>query len=166
MAKLEVNLYASNEAVKLATVNDKPLKITSVTNGVGCCKMEIADNKAELAIYKTHHYSSKLWFLTNLIYFIISVFGIFDVRHDKNCPVIDCRYILYLDEETKVNLKPFSFTDGGKVAEITSSSPVKEISNIQYFDKVAQKKHKIMKGVKIALTVLSVIGVILALIIK
>ena len=166
MAKLEVNLYGSNETIKLATINGKPLKITSVTNGVGCCKMEIADNKAELAIYKTHHYSSKFWFLTNLLYFIISVFGIFDVKQDKNCPVIDCRYILYLEEETKIGLKPFTFTDGGKVAEVTSTAPVKEISNIQYFDKVAQKKHKIMKGVKIALTVLSVIGVILALIIK
>jgi len=40
------------------------------------------------------------------------------------------------------------FEDGGKFLEIESSTGFEEISNIQCFDKVGQKRHKIFKKIK------------------
>ena len=164
MAKLELQIIGFNETLSNMTINGKQLKINSIYNGVRTSVIETKKDYAEIVVYKNHYYSSNAWFLINLFYFFISLFGIFDIRHDKKCTVIDCRYVLKLTELTKATIRLNQFTDGGRFIELKSSNPVKEIQNIQYYDTLAQKRYKRMKLVKLAIFFAAMITTILLLV--
>ena len=103
-----------------------------------------------------------------LIYYFISILGLFDVRHDKRCLVIDCRFKINLSENTNVTLQPVKFENDGKFVEVQTEAAVEETVNKQYYDKEGQRRLKKMKKVKIGLTIailiaLAVLIVLLAI---
>ncbi len=165
MARLKLNVYGFNENISQMTINGKGVKVSSISNGVRTYEIESPYKTAHIVIYKNHYYSLKWWAFTSILYFIISLFGIFDIRQDKKCTVIDCRYDIDLNEDTVANMKVFTFTDGGKVVEIESNTKCTEIANIQYFDKRGQKRRKIMNLVKCGILALSLILTIIAFLI-
>lgn len=161
MAKLELQIRGFNDTISKMTINGKPLRVNNITNGIRNCIIESKKDTVEIVMYKTHYYSSKAWFWWSLLYFFISIFGIFDIRQDKRCLVVDCRYIISLPQDAKATIKVNSFSDGGRVIELESEAHIEEISNLQYFDTIAQKRHKTMKKVKLALTIVCVVAAIL-----
>ena len=56
----------------------------------------------ELEIFRYHEMSGKLWWLFSLLFFIVSVFGIFDMRLDRHGICIKYKSILHLKEKSKV----------------------------------------------------------------
>lgn len=161
MAKLELEFPAYNETLKTLTVNGKRPKLKKNKSGNHTCVFETQENIAQLSVYKSHYYFGKAWGLWWFIFYIVSIFGIFDIIEDKKCLVVDCKFNIDLNNNTKAILKPVKFEDGGKFIEIECDSTVEELSNIQYRDKNAQKIQKRMKKVKIFLTLFIILCAIL-----
>ena len=159
MKKLEIEFHGHHTALDTMTVNGKRVKIKKKEFPVRTCQIETDKDKAEVIIYQTHHYIGKAWFWWSLLYHFVSLFGLFDMRQNKRCQVIDCRLDIDLKEDTKVNIKINDFVDGGKFALIEENVAVKEVSNIIYNDQEAQKKHKKMKKAKTWITLLSIVAV-------
>ena len=136
-------------------VNDKIVKLKKEKNKNYTCEVETEEKTCNLVIYKSHYYSGKNWFWWNLLYFVVSVFGLFDIKHDKKCVVYDGRFNLPIDGDTNIVIKRQDFEDGGKLATIETTAQVEEVSNIQFYDKEARKRHRIMKKFKIAATIIS-----------
>ena len=150
MAKLELEVVGYNDSINMMTINGKRVKLQyNKETKTRSCFVEA--DKAEIVIYKTHYYTGKHWFWWNLLYYLISIFGIFDSNHNKRCLVVDCRFNTNLETDKKITLNVQNFEDGGKFAELQSDEPFEEISNIQYFDQEAQKRHKKMKKAKIGI---------------
>ena len=129
--------------------------IKIVRNKSGKIAVETDKKQVEVVVYKSHNYYGKNWFWWNLLYFVISIFGLFDVRGDKKCLVIDGRFIISTEQDSKATLRRQDFEDGGKVVAVETSSQFEEIKNIQYYDKVAKARQKKMKKFKIATTIIS-----------
>ena len=163
MAKLEVELIGHRIYDNVYIDGKKP-KFTKSENGRTCI-VETNSPTVEIAVCKTHHYFGKCWLWWNLLYFIISIFGIFDMRQDPRCLVIDSRITIQTEKDRKVTLKALNFEDGGKIIEIECNEKVNEISNIQYFDKEAQKKRKKLKKAKILLcfAIVAIVAIIIIL---
>lgn len=157
MAQLEFELVGFNEVLRTMTVNGKLAKYSINEKGNRHFSTEISSDKAEVIIYKSNYYTSKGWFWWNLLYFFISIFGLFDMRQSKRFLSIDCRFNILVEKDAKVLLKVNNFQDGGKLLEIETDSKIEEINNIQYFDKVAQKRHKLFKKIKFAIIALTII---------
>ena len=117
------------------------------------CNMELKEKKCEVVVYKTHHYFGKNWLWWNLLFFFVSLFGLFDARHSKKCLVLDGRFNLNIEKDTKIVFRRKDFEDGGQFVSLETDANVEEISNIQYYDKEAKKKHAIMNKVKIGATI-------------
>ena len=167
MAKLELEIVGYNNALNFLTINGKKVKmVNDKKSNKRSCFVEA--DKAEVIVCKTHNYTGKHWFWWNLFYYLISVFGIFDFNNNKRCLVVDFRFNLNLENDTKVMMKINNFEDGGKFAEIESEVELEEISNIQCFDKEAQRRHKKMKKAKTGIFFGSValIAILVVLIIK
>lgn len=162
MAKLELEIVGFNDAINSMNINGKKCKFKIGENRTRSCIIEA--DKAEIVIYKTHIYNGKCWFWWSLLYFIISIFGIFDVRQNARCLVVDCRFNINLEKDTKTTLKINNFEDGGRFADIESETPIELINNVQYFDKQAQKRHKKMKKARFAISFISIILIVLAII--
>ena len=163
--KLDLEMVGFHDKLDMVSVDGKIAKFKKRDNGTRGAIIETNKPKVDVVIYKSHHYVGKNWFWWQLLYFFVSVFGIFDIKQDKKCLVVDCRFTVTISNDTKVTLKRMNYTEGGKFVEIQSSATVEETSNIHYIDKEAQQRHKKMKKVKtgifFGLVVVSILLVIL-----
>ena len=163
MAKLELEIVGYNNALNSLTINGKNVKlINDKKSNKRRCFVEA--DQAEVVVCKTHNYTGKHWFWWNLFYYLISIFGIFDYNNNKRCLVVDFRFNIKLENETKVVMKINNFEDGGRFAELESEAEVEEISNVQCFDKTAKIRHKKMKKAKAGIFIVSVVLITLIVI--
>ena len=103
----------------------------------------------------------KMWFLTNILCFLLSIFGLFDQRVSKNCVVRDCEFKVKLDKEiTNIDINTYIGTNKSGYATINCDGEYETISNNIYVDEVAKKRLKTLKIAKI-ITALLIIGIII-----
>lgn len=165
MPKLNLEFVGFKNMNGCITVDGKFAKIKKNKNKTYSCQVETSTDKCEVVIYKPHNYISKNWFWWNLLYFFVSIFGILDVRQDKKCVVMDGKFVIDTKQDTTAIIKRQDFADGGKLANIQTEASVEELSNIQYYDKEARKKHKKMKKFKIAATIVSLILIVVLIVV-
>jgi len=165
MTKLDLEFVGLKDLEGCITVDGKYVKIKKNKQKEYTCNIETDKKQVEVVVYKSHNYYGKNWFWWNLLYFIISIFGIFDARQDKKCLVVDARLTISTEQDAKVILRRQDFEDGGKVMEIETSSQFEETKNIQYYDKEAKARHKKMKKFKIATTIISLALIIVLIIV-
>ena len=164
MAKLELEFSGFHNKIDYIYVDGKTPRLKKKDNGNRYCVVETSKPVVDVVMFKSHQYGGKHWFWWQLLCFILSVFGIFDIKQDKKCLVTDCRFSVDLKEDTKVVIKRVNYVDGGEYVAFEPAEKVNIIANKQYIDKEAQKKHKKMKKVKTGLFIGAVVVTILLLI--
>lgn len=98
--------------------------------------------------------NTKTWFITNFLFFLISFFGLFDQRHNKNCIVRNCEFNVKLNQDVS-NFDINTFIGANKTgsATIKADTEYETVSNNIYVDEVAQKRYKTLKITKIYTTI-------------
>ena len=162
--KLELEIVGVYDKANTVVVDNKVVKLKKKDSNTRYAIIETKNPKVEVSVYKAHQYFGKGWFWWQLLCFFISIFGIFDIKQDKKMLVADCSFLVYVTNDTKVILKREDYQDGGKFLKIETSEIIQEKSNIQYIDKMAQKRHKKMKGAKFGIFAGAVVLAILLLI--
>ena len=162
MARLDLEFNSLTDADGI-TVDGKFVKLKQEKNKGYACSIETDKNECEVFICKGHKYLGKNWFWWNLLFFVISIFGIFDMRNGKFL-VWDVRLKISTNKDTKVVLNRADFTNGGKVVNIESDSEVEEISNIQIYDNEAKVRNAKMKKFKTWATIISLVTIVLIII--
>lgn len=153
MAKLDLEFVGFNDAIDFMTINGELVKLKKAKNKIRTYSLDTEDGKAEIVIYKTHYYTSKNWFWWNLLYYFVSFFGLFDIRQSKKCLVLDSHFTITYEGDTKVVVRRVNFENGGKLVNVETTGQVEELSNVQYHDKEARKKHIKMKKIKTGITI-------------
>lgn len=155
MAKLELEIVGYNDALDNMLINGKKQKFTNNKIGGRTCTIEA--DKAEVVVYRTHNYIGKYWFWWSLLFYFVSIFGIFDSKANFRCLVVDFRFNVKLEKDKKITLKIQNFEDGGKFAEIENEEEVEILNNVQFIDKEAIKRKKKFKKVKFAISFLTIL---------
>ncbi len=156
MARVELEFVGFKNTDCTVAVNGELVAIKKNRNRKYSCIVKTKGNRCDVVIHKSHSYAEKNWFWWNFLYFLLSIFGLFDVRQNKKFLVQDCRFIVKTDVDAKVLITRTDFEDGGRFVEMRASCEVVETSNVQYYDKEAKAKHKKMKPCKIITTVLAI----------
>ena len=73
-----IDFVGSNSALKNVTINGKIQKFQSVDRNTNRITFQTESESTEVVLYETHQYTGKCWFLRWLLFYIISVFGLFD----------------------------------------------------------------------------------------
>lgn len=118
----------------------------------------------ELEIFRYHEMSGKLWWLFSLLFFIVSVFGIFDMRLDRHGICIKYKSILHLKEKSEVSLSFNRPIDGKKAVECRCDCEAEQVDNAFYTDKTIKKRMKIMLAVKIVLWIALLAGIVVGVV--
>ena len=160
MAKLELEIEGYSNALDEMLINGKRPKFV-VEGLLRKCAVETESDNVEIVVYRTHHYVGKHWFWWSLLFYFVSVFGIFDVRFDKKFHVVDFRVNVDLKKTNNLKLKVPNFEDGGKVFEIEEGKDVNVLNNCQFLDKDAKKRHNKMKKIKFAISFVTILATIL-----
>ncbi|HBF86322.1 MAG TPA: hypothetical protein DDW54_01430 [Clostridiales bacterium] len=104
------------------------------------------------------------WFLFTLFFWLVSVFGIFDVHGDGSCYAVNARLKAKSDGDASLTLKFGLFKDGAPVFTVVQSdAETEEISNVYALDKRAKRRNRIYGIVRI-LSAIAVAAALAALI--
>lgn len=159
---LKVNSNLNIDAYFLVDGKSVKGKKNKFGNTVKC--LETDKEEVEISIFDFNEMQGKLWFLTSFIFFIISLFGLLDIRLNKNCRSIDCKLKVKLDKEVnEMNIRYNNFEDNGSAVNFEGDCEVEVISNRYYINEKLVKRFKIMKWVKIATVLITIVALILIL---
>lgn len=137
-------LYEQSEVL----VNGK--KENFVSNGRGSYELNInASGNDEIQIVRKHELTSPLWLLWGLLFFVISCFGIFDVRYSKAAS-LRCTINVVSQGGGKVQLTPNVSRDGAGVVIANSNCEVSVVENTSD-SALLKKRLKTLRIIKLLL---------------
>ena len=157
MSKLDITLVGFSNVNGLVSVDGKFVKFKKVKSGTYAGSVNVKNDNAELILYRSHHYAGKAWFFWNLLYFFISLFGIFDIRQDKKCLVQDVRLNVNTVNDSGVALIRKKIIGQGRLVDIQTNTTVDELSNLQFYDAQAIKRRFKMRLFKALFIVFAVL---------
>ena len=158
-----------NDKIKLGAmvfVDNERMSFKKNSSGQLEACLETDDNRIKLEIIKYHQYDSKYWCLWSILFFLVSVLGIFDNRNRKNTYTVDVSYVFDLTAD-----KNEIFIDIKK--EVDSISILLN-SNLNYvkndgvccINTNAKKRLKIEKTYKAIIRICVIIGIIVLIVLK
>lgn len=126
-------------------------------------------DKLEIGLYKYQEINGRLWFLVYLFYFIISVFGIFDLPFGRKIISLECKFIIdvsSLGDNSTIDIVMISNGKEGKVAQLATKCEYEEVVNQCFIDAKAKRRIKIYRIFKVLFWVSAIITGIVLLIVK
>ena len=165
MKRLILKIASHSSIDSYFLVDGKRVKSKKDNFGKKCSTIETENDEVEIKIFDFDEMQGKLCFVSSLVFFIISIFGILDIKYKKNCRSIDCKLKVKLkNEENQLKISYNKFEDNEAAVNCEGDCEVEVISNKYYINEVSKKRFKIMKWVKIAVFVLAIVSLILILI--
>ena len=113
------------------------------------CEYVTDKDYVEVSVAKHYELESKWWFVMNLLFFFISVLGIFDTRLGKRFYGVHYRARIYLNGDTDILMKFNTFRDGQRAIEVTGDANIEEIENDYYVNKALQKRRKAVIWIRV-----------------
>ena len=116
------------------------------------------NDKVNISIKRLVPQSAKNWWLWQIIFFFVSLFGIFDFVENKKCLKVDFDATIDLSEETNVKIIIQKNTKEKLAVKLLTEANVVEHKNEMSVDMVAKKRLKAIKVLKIIFWIALVIG--------
>ena len=155
-----INLKMSGISSKLnpiVKIDDSVIKGKKNEFGSYEASYETEKDEVEISISRNLELNSKLWWLYSLISFIVSIFGIFEPPYDRKNIVVDCKFVVKLNDINEIKIKFNSMAKQGKAVEIETQNEFNEIKNEYYVDKKAKTKWRILIRLKLIIWVAIII---------
>lgn len=149
-------VYVDGEAVKFRRNEFKNLSATVKTD----------KDRVKIEVVKALDVGGIFWFLTQILFFIISIFGIFDVRIKKRYMSIRYECDVDLTENGSFALKCNTPRENAAAFEIETDLNTTEISNICFADEKAKRTCKMLLIAKIFTAIAIAVIAVALLIVK
>lgn len=147
----------------VVSINDQPvkLKLNQFDNLVGTVQVE--QPSAKIKIYKMLDVGGIGWFITQLFFFVISVFGLLDVRMRNRDLGVLYESEFQLNGDTEMTLRANLPRNQAPAFTVESDATVIEHSNLYTVDAKAKRTLKLLRWAKVLLA-LAIIGVVIAVV--
>lgn len=119
----------------------------------------------KIRICKYADIGGAVWFFIQLLFFVISIFGIFDTRIANRAVCFDCTLDVDIKGNDSLTLRCNPPKNGQKVFDVDTGARVQEHDNCYCTAENAEKKLKALKLAKILLAVAIVVIVTVTLIV-
>lgn len=165
MRELEIRLSGRQcSGERVVRVDDESLKLkkNKFGNYVGTYQTE--KDRVTVKVYNLLDVGGVLWFLTQIFFFLISIFGIFDIHRKEKCLKMDFEAEVELKEENKITLQVNLPKENEKAITVQTELPNREITNNFYLDIRAKKTLKLLLAAKI-ITAIAVIATVVAVVV-
>lgn len=163
MAKLDIRIAGGQQHNFRVTADGVPVRMKRNRYGNQVGTVETDNPAVGITIETVNELSSPLWLIASVFFFIISIFGIFDVRrtYDKNGRVRRAAFTVGLGTaENAVRFDVAPFREGDAAFSAEAGLPVTTEENIAFTDATLRKRAKILLAVKILLWIALVVGII------
>ena len=159
MNNLKVKLRDRKMKDLLIQIDGQTPQFKKGENGIFETNFETEKNTVSIKIFKCMEIQSKFWFLWQMLFFFISIFGIFNKRLDKKCVVIDSEFVVSVSENSTIEFS-LRHTTKSDLIQFATIEKISVVKNISFVDNKLKKRMKILKLTKIftilALIILSI----------
>lgn len=166
MSKLTIR-YANNSAIKpVLTVDGKEIK-GEKHGKTTVFTYETDSSSARVRVFNVLEASSPMFFLTSLLFFVLSVFGIFDDYSDFKCRKVnfDASVSTVSDCDLSLTGRGFSKSEKTEAIKTECTGSIDVFDNKFSVDKVALRRTRIMTAVRVVLFLACIVAII-AMIVK
>ena len=148
-------------------VDGKVIKFRRDNFGNYVTTYQTSSPTVKIEIKKMYDINGPFWFLTSLLFFFVSIFGIFDLKPNKRCISVIASFNVKVTKNCNLKIGFKSRTQMEKAFELepTECEIEGETGNKYFIDDVAKKRYKTMRIVKIFCW-LALIAVIVLLIVN
>lgn len=147
-------LYINNEFIK--PEKDKQGHETYI--------YETGATSVDVSVYKYLEVNSPGYFLWQIFFFLISLFGLFDRRPEKSCTILKYHSTITLNGSTDVTMRISKSKKDVTAVQLEAPTEVVEHANVRMTDKRAKKKLKGLKITKFLIFIGIIIGFVALLI--
>lgn len=144
-------------------VDGKPMDVKYCGKNDSECTFTTEKNTVEITLTKRYEMEGKGWFWINVLYFIISVFGIFDAREGRRFQTYTYTALLHLNGSHKLEVSINKFVEGQRALEVSGNCVIEEKENVFFIRQDLRKRHKKLVWFKVCMW-LALIGVIIGII--
>ena len=158
---LKINGH-SNFSTTVVTVDGKPIKFKKNSFGNLTGKYQTAQDKVKIKIYNVLDVGGIFWFITQLFFFLISIFGIFDLHCREKCVVLDFEMDVDLQDDNQLTLQINPPRLDGKAINVETNLVCQELVNQYQCDEQAKRTMKNLRWAKIicAVAVVAVVTLV------
>ena len=121
----------------------KPLPIEKDKSGNRVYHLDTARDTVEVRIVEYLPIRGKFWFLRELFFFLVGLFGIFSFRGNRKSIACDCLFEIPLAGTTEVLFRMNRKRKSGKAVEVKSDAHVTEHANEFFVDKIARRRSRV-----------------------
>ena len=158
MNKLLLKVMNPQHNGTIIYINNEIAKPTKDKNGHETYEYETSANSVDVSLYKYLEVNSAAYFFWQILFYIISIFGLFDKRPDKGCVVLKYHATITLNGGTEVVMRVNKSKKDVTAVQLETATEVVEHENVKMTDKKAKKKLKGLKVTKIALFIAFVVS--------
>lgn len=164
MREAEIKLFGRYNLSETAVyIDGTPVSFKRCDNGDAVCNYRTDSDRINVKIYRQLDVGGTLWFVVQLLFFVISIFGIFDIHFKERCLVIDHETEIDLKDNSKIAFKLNIPKENERAVEIQADTEYREISNKYYTDDKAKKTLKYLKWAKLILAAAIIVTAIAVL---
>ncbi len=163
MNTLKLRLINGSSTQMMWKIDGKELPVKKGKNGVAEIVYTTDKPSVKLSVHTYLALKGKAWWLSSLLFFILSVFGLFDKRGQEKHRAIAYEGEIPVQESTQATVRVLRFRENEKGVAIDGVEAV-ETENRCYVDTVAKKRGKVLIALKIVVLAVTVVGVALLVI--
>ena len=141
-------------------IDGAPLKTRKNKFKNGEARYETEKNSVRIEAFRYADVGGAVWFVLQLVFFLISIFGIFDMRRREKCIKPCFAADVALTGADVVTLKANHPRAGQRAFEIQTDARINELSNEYYLDGKEKKKLKALLVAKILVAVAAVAAIV------
>ena len=127
-------------------------------------KLETTKENVEIEVFNYLELESNSSFLPHVLFFFVSIFGLFNPKYDKDCIKTSLKFTIDLKENTIVKIANVLNSNDPNAFNINTDSNVLIKENKKEIDKTAKRRYLILKFLKIVSWVSIIILIILIII--
>ena len=167
MNSLQLKLRKQFSFTPLVSIDNKIAKLKKNEFGGLTTKYQTEKDEVEIKIFTLpNELNYKFWFLMSLFFYIVSIFGIFDLPYNRNYYTLEYKGKVKLSENTILDLTMAKPADNIKAISVKDGPFDDNETNIYIFNEKIKKRRRLLIGLKIASWVLIAVGVVLYFVFK
>lgn len=124
------------------------------------CKYATEKDRIKIELYRELDVGGVLWFITQLFFFVISIFGIFDTHIKRSAVVFDFSAEVDIPDSGDICLKLNRRSESGQAVTLETAFNAQESANEYYVDEKARKTFKLLRIAKV-LTAIAVVAIVI-----
>lgn len=159
MKKIEIKLTGLYDTFNpVVTIDNQVMRVKKNKFGNMICVFETEKNTVKIKVNTFLDIGGIAWFFIQIFFFLISIFGLFDLHRKEKCRIVDFEMDVDLKEENKIKLQFNPQKENNRAIHIQTDLVSREVINTYDLDTLAKKKLRCLKWVKIVVAIIMIVA--------